>query len=587
MVQLSDGIDTLYENRKKFIIIGLTGRTGSGCSSAAQILSKSVENITLPKPKLCGESNDRKYKIIYDFAQNNWEQFHWIQIKTIITSFILDNPYVDFEDYVSKTLATATLPKDVIREQLQKTIKDKYISLHKKRDELNKSRKKLEASNTIKKDQIEARREKSYDFYFKTLPVFTNELKETLNILSGNSYTKVYQLIGDNIRSSGKAFDSHFNAKNIYRISIRVNKIIKIFTKRAKKNKDNVYIVIDTFRNPFEAIFFRERYAAFYLLSINTKNAHREHRLKKMLSLTDDQLTEIDEKEGEQSYNDEKFFISQNIPKCIELSDIHINNPHVAEDDFSTLKKQLAWYVSLIMHPGLIAPSREERCMQMAYNAKLASGCLSRQVGATIANESNSIQAIGWNDPAHGQSPCLLRNVKDLINSEDTGVYSKYEKNNKKFRDELKRKYEKALADPNLVKKLCGRNVSYCFKKIQNEVDKKKNKGGNQVYTRSLHAEENAFLQIVKYGGAGIKGGKLYTTASPCELCSKKAYQLGIKDIIYIDPYPGIAKDHILRIGTEAPKLTLFHGAIGRAYNQLFEPVIPYKDELEMILSKK
>ena len=28
-------------------------------------------------------------------------------------------------------------------------------------------------------------------------------------------------------------------------------------------------------------------------------------------------------------------------------------------------------------------------------------------------------------------------------------------------------------------------------------------------------------LQIAKYGGAKIQGGKLFTTASPCELCSK------------------------------------------------------------------
>ena len=430
---LSDGIDTIYENRKKFIIIGLTGRTGSGCSSAAQILSESIENITLPKAKLCGDGEDRKYKIIYDFAQKNWEKFHWIQIKDVITSFILDKPFSNFEEYVAKVLSNEIITKNKVKEQLRDAIKEKYIFLHDERDKLNKERKELESANTIEKDKIEARREKSYKFYFETLPPFTKKLKKILNTLSGSSYTKVYQLVGDNIRASGTAFDDRFNAKNVYRISIRVNKIIKIFTKRAKKNKDNVYVVIDTFRNPFEAIFFRERYAAFYLLSINTKNAHREHRLKKLLNLNDAQLKEIDKKEGEQSYDDEKFFISQNIPKCIELSDIHINNPHVAEDDFSTLKKQLAWYVSLIMHPGLVTPSREERCMQIAYNAKLTSGCISRQVGATIANESNSIKAIGWNDPAQGQSPCLLRNVNDLINSEDGEVYSQFEKNDKEY----------------------------------------------------------------------------------------------------------------------------------------------------------
>lgn len=103
------------------------------------------------------------------------------------------------------------------------------------------------------------------------------------------------------------------------------------------------------------------------------------------------------------------------------------------------------------------------------------------------------------------------------------------------------------------------------------------------MHTRSLHAEENAFLQISKCGGAGIDGGFLFTTASPCELCSKKAYQLGIKRIYYIDPYPGIAIDHILNGGSNNPELILFSGAIGRAFHRLYMPITAYKDELSAL----
>jgi len=83
----------------------------------------------------------------------------------------------------------------------------------------------------------------------------------------------------------------------------------------------------------------------------------------------------------------------------------------------------------------------------------------------------------------------------------------------------------------------------------------------------------------------GIAGGKLYTTASPCELCAKKAYQLGIKEIIYIDPYPGIARDHILSIGLNPPKLIQFMGAVGKGYHQLYDSTMPYKDELDYFLN--
>ena len=73
------------------------------------------------------------------------------------------------------------------------------------------------------------------------------------------------------------------------------------------------------------------------------------------------------------------------------------------------------------------------------------------------------------------------------------------------------------------------------------------------------------------------------TTASPCELCAKKAYQLGIKHIHYIDPYPGIAMSHILMGGTNNPELFLFSGAIGRAFHSLYSPIVAYKDELNAL----
>lgn len=230
------------------------------------------------------------------------------------------------------------------------------------------------------------------------------------------------------------------------------------------------------------------------------------------------------------------------------------------------------------MHPGLITPTAYERAMQVAYSAKLNSGCISRQVGAIITDQNLSIKAVGWNNTPQGQVPCILRSAFDLNNSEDSLCYSQYENNDSSFRKLISELVEKTNDKQELLQ---GRNLSFCFKDIRNSIDTEK----NQVHTRSLHAEENAFLQISKYGGQGITGGKLFTTASPCELCSKKAYQLGIKEIVYIDPYPGIANNHILASGDEdsRPTLNLFSGAIGRAYHQIYQPILPYKDEIQML----
>ena len=93
-------------------------------------------------------------------------------------------------------------------------------------------------------------------------------------------------------------------------------------------------------------------------------------------------------------------------------------------------------------------------------------------------------------------------------------------------------------------------------------------------------------LQISKFGGQGLVNGYLFVTPSPCELCSKKSYQLGIKQIYYIDKYPGIAKEHIIGVGFDSPVLIQFHGIVGRSFNKLFEPFLSYKDELNIYIKK-
>lgn len=119
---------------------------------------------------------------------------------------------------------------------------------------------------------------------------------------------------------------------------------------------------------------------------------------------------------------------------------------------------------------------------------------------------------------------------------------------------------------------------SYCFKSLQNEFENEK----NQVHTRSLHAEENAILQMAKYGGEKLHNGVIYVTASPCELCCKKLYQIGVRKIVYIDEYPGISRENIISIGFHRPHLKQFQGAYGATYFKLYQPLLSYKDELSI-----
>lgn len=591
-------ISKLYTLRKKYTIIAITGRTGSGCTEVTDYLKNGfVEDENLyPKPSDPFFSSDvnhnsfRKYKIIYEYASQNFHSHYVIYYKDILLGYIISKQLSKFIDFLN----SEELKNEFTKSELQvscdfsneivelRKIESSYNDIHAKAAEFFK--------------YIDKRGKKKclalYEFFKgQEFQKITSEISTILKSVSLIKRNKVLQIIGNNLRKGGDPFStgSNPNIEHSFTIAEIINDIIKGIKESNEEN--NIEIVIDTLRNPFEIMFFKQRFAAFYVMAVNRDDDEREEVIKTRFDkdISDDINKLLKE---EHSEAEAKEFFKQNVSMCLQQADIHITNRdkqlafkknkerHENQDltsPYFSVGMQILKYISLIDHPGIITPSPEERCMQLAYTAKYNSGCISRQVGASITDDSYSIKAIGWNNTPEGQVPCNLRSVKDLFNEEDESAFSTYERT-EEFKGYLAPYYQSQIETHET--NLNGRNVCFCFKSIYNS----KFEGKNQVHTRSLHAEESAFLQITKYGGVGIKGGKLFTTASPCELCSKKAYQLGIRVIYYIDPYPGIARKQILEGGINNPELRLFNGAIGNAYHWLYEPFMPFKDELSLIL---
>ena len=573
-------IKTIYTLRTSFSIIGLTGRTGAGVSIVADILSKPFSHIKDIQPLKTESLNNkkRKYNILYRFAESNWQQYQVIKYRDVIFLHFIRNNDSNIEKFLNKEFKFYTKP---ILDFIKKN--KKFINKIRNLREINKDLK-------SKKDL-----EKLYKIFYSER--FLNLTTEFNSILKKKDVIKrviLFQKLANNLRKNGKCFDNiNNNNNNIYFIAETINRLIKSY----RINNDKTFIVIDSLRNSLEIIFFKERYNGFYMIAINSP--HRRAFLNNIYKDTKivKKLLEIDKKEYEGEYVKNGYFFYQDVQNCIQKSDIYFNhNPIINstknynEEDFKVLKNdslyylvgQIIKYTSLMLHPGLVTPSAQERAMQIAYVAKENSGCISRKVGAVITDNDFSIKSVGWNDTPKGVTPCLLRNIKDLKLGSDPNAYSDYEKNSNKHFYKKFKKYYKEINTPDIK----GLNLSYCFKNIQNYcVDS----DFNQVHTRSLHAEENAMLQISKYGGQPLKNAILFTTASPCELCSKKARQLEITQIYYIDPYPGIANWHILRDGpnTRWPKYILYSGAVGSAYHKLYSPFMPYKDEIAIIINKR
>lgn len=614
---MSNNLQQLYSLRKNFSVIGLTGRTGSGCSETALKLSngfsdlKDIRNIDILNKVPSVFS--KKIEIVRGFSEKNWKSYKIIEYKKVLLFILLPTLYSNPDNEILKDYYKDRLKDDCnhdlilhIKAEIQKYI-NKYIKIIKQIESLG------DLSKVKDKENLKIINDVFWGNDF-------NELARLIDkVLLTNGVTKRVMLlhhVAANFRRSGQPFKTKItDVNNIYKIANVINRIIKATKQELHPN--GCHIVIDSLRNSLEINFFKERYSAFYLVAV--KNDKRRAKLINKYPIKNeiqdniiiDRLLEMDDIEYKSSDFQKGIFYSPDVQNCIQIADYHINNNHLDNDftnntkyqSFYSLDEQLIKLQSLIQQPGIITPDPPERVMQLAYTAKLNSGCISRQVGAVVTDKEFSTKAIGWNDVPKGALPCSLRNVKNIFNEEKSFGFTDFElgiglketenleglrkedqeidNESKEYNSFLKANYNE-LSIP--TEKLEGRNCPYCFKTAYNTFSGEK----NQVHTRSLHAEENAMMQISKYGGQGLRNGFLFTTASPCELCAKKAYQLGIETIYFIDPYPGISRNHILKSNKDKdPKMVLFSGAVGRAYHKLYEPFMAQKDELTLLTDFK
>ncbi|PQJ72204.1 cytidine/deoxycytidylate deaminase family protein [Polaribacter butkevichii] len=611
----------LYKLRRGFTIIGITGRTGSGCSKVSDILANDFKELEKGIRNVEEIDNDifqKKITICKNYLNHNdnWQNFELIKYKDLLLFYLLSY-------YGTEPKKIASLLSNHFRESKGENNRSTILELSKElfqftenEESVKKIAKHKKAFNKIKtKEQLAELHELFFGNDFRKIS------DKIFSILEKHGYyrrTVLLHHISCNIRRSGDPLNSNKNTsiEYIYSLAELTNRLIKAKKQYNDLSQKPTKIVIDSLRNSLEIMFFKERYAGFHMIATKDSNnralSRVKHRLsKKIKDVTEverisKKILELDHTEYKTSDYSKGVFSSPDVYNCIQKSDIHIinNRKDDLEDgkyqnQFFTIEEQILKFISLIQQPGIITPSSSERCMQFAFMAKLNSGCISRQVGAVVTDENYSVKAIGWNDVPSGQTPCNLRSADDY-NSEKfkSNNYSDFEQGKETSNIEVDYKYkDKEPYDfPNAIKAyyngkdtsinnkdLNGKNCSFCFKTIHNHFEGEK----NQVHTKSLHAEENAMLQISKYGGQGLKGGILFTTASPCELCSKKASQLGIKKVYYIDPYPGISRPQILTNNRYQMELISFNGVIGKSYTKLYEPFMAYKDELQIMLENE
>lgn len=365
-----------------------------------------------------------------------------------------------------------------------------------------------------------------------------------------------------------------------------------------KKIDENQMQVIDAREQPTQAKLILKKYKKNYSSQNETTNSD-------VGDLLFGEKTETGRLFREAYENDSYLFKMQDVDSCIQKADILINNSGTKAE----LSLKLVRYVCLMQHPGLVPPTVDERCMQVAQAAKLNSGCVSRHVGAVVSDRSGNILSVGWNDAAASKGNecigCVRRCFDELFLREDEKAYSYYELYDSEYRKALRdimennieggvregaseaEVYDQFIEN---VKLLCkGLPLNFCFKDIYTSMTHDR----NQVHTRAQHGEENALEACEK---SKCEGGTLYTTSSSCELCAKKALSYNISRMVYIEPYTGITNNHVLghmvehgvevrhgkQMRRESMRVELFTGATQNAYVKLYTPIFYMKDELKL-----
>jgi cytidine deaminase len=188
-------------------------------------------------------------------------------------------------------------------------------------------------------------------------------------------------------------------------------------------------------------------------------------------------------------------------------------------------------FVEVVFGHPFATPTREELGMQHAFSAALRSADLSRQVGAAITTDDGQLLSVGTND----------------VPKAGGGIYwpGPYDYRDFRYADtdepnaEMKRVILADLLGRLRDEKLLASDVKLDDAKIAEIGRKLKDSRLMNIteYGRMVHAEMAAITDAARRG-VSVSGSRLFCTTFPCHNCAKHIVAAGIREVIYIEPYP-------------------------------------------------
>ncbi|TRO13712.1 deoxycytidylate deaminase [Ectopseudomonas mendocina] len=347
-----------------------------------------------------------------------------------------------------------------------------------------------------------------------------------------------------------------------------------------------VYIV-DQLKHPAEVELFRLTYRnAFFLVGVmSPQSARLDYLQSEGLSPVDAQgLVERDRKDN--------VTHGQQLEKTIHKSDFFVKHNLKSSGNIT---KPCQRFVGLVHGENGITPTRDEAGMYAAYAASLKSACLSRQVGAAIANVSGDVISVGWNDvPAgggglynedsendqrcvvHGRK-CYNDDTKQRLAKDIVAILSKVKKSEPIERSSS---YEEKDVSPTIIPAKVVGEIEVVEKKsllspteaadLTQQILEITALGSIIEYSRAIHAEMEAILNVARSGKVSTLGSVIYTTTYPCHNCARHIIASGISRVVYIEPYE---KSLAMKLHSDA--ISVDEPASGKVLFENFQGVSP------------
>ena len=281
--------------------------------------------------------------------------------------------------------------------------------------------------------------------------------------------------------------------------------------------------IISSLKRPEEVNCLRNVYSrGVYLIGVY---AEPERRAKRLIDenggMTPEQaeeLIKIDEKELDE--------YGQRTRDTFHLADFFVSDA----GDEDLFKAQINRIVDLMYGAPFETPTFDEYAMFHAFSASLRSADLSRQVGAVIAKNKDII-SMGANDCPMPGGGLFWREINEK----------------KQYSDQKGGRDYTLGKDMNAdVRQQLFKEVAEHLKKAQEEdfddkpiMEALRKSGLNDIteYGRMVHAEMEALLSCSR-NNISCREATIYATTFPCHNCAKHIIASGIKEIVYVEPYP-------------------------------------------------